>query len=481
MEFATLDHLFPEWNIWDEFTQSVYGLALSLDSLESSHPVEVSVTHSDEINEIFDAISYAKGASIIRMLSNFIGMDNFMKGMQLYLTRHAYSNAVSEDFWRAMSEASGVPMLVEFMYTWTTVTGFPILQLHTIENGDKLSMTTDRFYAGGTKSGNQANTAVKWSMPVTARVEGSDAIQGPWVINGPDKDESEVLLQQMQIWSSEEKWFKLNVDQNNFYHVCYTPEQWRRLARVMEPSGPLSISDRLGLISDSFSAGKAGYLSIVDSLRLVEGFASHETGGKIIFIVCFQLIVSCSCHVSKSFPFLTEYAVWQELSSNLSSLASLYRSEKCYPKLQNYIRNIYKKQAEQLGWEPAPTDGARTGSLRATVLHMMGIANDSTIIREAYCRFMTIAKADASSSDGVSLLSGDIRRVLFRLALRHDEAIVYATLKRLFEQQGSLSPEIQRDCLVVMGNVQDPKFHSEMLDYTVFSGKVNSTSHFLIS
>ena len=57
MEFVALDHLFPAWNAWDEFVQSVYNLALSLDSLESSHPVEVQVTHSDEINEIFDAIS----------------------------------------------------------------------------------------------------------------------------------------------------------------------------------------------------------------------------------------------------------------------------------------------------------------------------------------------------------------------------------------------------------------------------------------
>ena len=57
MEFVALNHLFPHWHVWDEFVQSVYNLALGLDSLKSSHPVEVPVYHSDEINEIFDAIS----------------------------------------------------------------------------------------------------------------------------------------------------------------------------------------------------------------------------------------------------------------------------------------------------------------------------------------------------------------------------------------------------------------------------------------
>lgn len=47
--------------------------ALELDALKNSHPIEVPVGHPSEIDEIFDAISYSKGASVIRMLHNFIG------------------------------------------------------------------------------------------------------------------------------------------------------------------------------------------------------------------------------------------------------------------------------------------------------------------------------------------------------------------------------------------------------------------------
>lgn len=99
---------------------------------------------------------------------------------------------------------------------------------------------------------------------------------------------------------------------------------------------------------------------------------------------------------------------------------------------------------------------------------MMGVAGDSAIVSEAYQRFLVVTKADSLEE----AISGDIRRVLFRLALRHDEEVVYRTLKGVLEEQTSLSPETQRDCLVVMGCVQSPNLHSEMLDYTFFSGKV---------
>lgn len=62
--------------------------ALELDCLKNSHPIEVPVGHPSEIDEIFDDISYNKGASVIRMLHKYIGDDDFRKGMNIYLTRH---------------------------------------------------------------------------------------------------------------------------------------------------------------------------------------------------------------------------------------------------------------------------------------------------------------------------------------------------------------------------------------------------------
>lgn len=63
------------------------------DALQTSHPISVPVNHPDEINEIFDSISYGKGASVIRMMANFLGLDTFIAGVTNYLNLHKYGNA----------------------------------------------------------------------------------------------------------------------------------------------------------------------------------------------------------------------------------------------------------------------------------------------------------------------------------------------------------------------------------------------------
>jgi len=274
MEFIAVDHLFPDWDMWTEFVQSVYGLALSLDAMQTSHPVEVEVNHPDEINDIFDAISYAKGASIIRMIASYLGQETFFKGIRIYLSRHAYANAVTNDVWKALEEASdGRVPVVDFMSTWVLQVGYPILQLK-----DDGGITTSRFMAAG--PGSSTDETPKWAIPVTAMVEGIDGVQGPWVLNGPSGDDTEALQSKLNEWSSAKKWFKLNVDQTAFARISYSKDQWNRLSEVMDPDGPFSNADQLGLISDSFAAGKSGYASIVDSLELIAGFGGHQKAGQ---------------------------------------------------------------------------------------------------------------------------------------------------------------------------------------------------------
>src|SRR3989344_7450277 len=85
IEYLAVDHIFPDWEMWTEFVSSDLGNALSLDSLKHTHPIEVPVHHPDEISEIFDAVSYSKGASVIRMLAEYIGEKDFRDGLRHYL------------------------------------------------------------------------------------------------------------------------------------------------------------------------------------------------------------------------------------------------------------------------------------------------------------------------------------------------------------------------------------------------------------
>lgn len=119
----------------------------------------------------------------------------------------------------------------------------------------------------------------------------------------------------------------------------------------------------------------------------------------------------------------------------------------------------------RLGWDTAPEESQRIGTLRASVINMLGMAGDQTVCREAYNRFCE----HASNPEG-SNVPGDLQHIMFRNALRFNEAEVYPKLKEIYEN--STFPEEQRNSLSVMGCVKDMKRHKEMLEYTLFSDKV---------
>ncbi|CAG2183512.1 unnamed protein product, partial [Oppiella nova] len=148
MEYLCVDHLLPEYQIWMQYATDTYLSALELDGLHNSHPIEVPVGHPSEVNEIFDEISYSKGSAIIRMLHRFIGDELFRKGMHLYLSRHSYKSAKTEDLWTALLESSNKPVR-DVMSTWTLQKGYPVISVTSRRDKDSviLSLTQEKFCA----------------------------------------------------------------------------------------------------------------------------------------------------------------------------------------------------------------------------------------------------------------------------------------------------------------------------------------------
>ena len=124
------------------------GRGLELDSLRSSHPVEVEMKSSSMVNEVFDAISYCKGACSIRMLDAFLTEDVFRNGMRKYVKQFAYSNAVTTDLWACLSEASGGKPVRQMMECWTRQTGYPVVSVAAAAGG-KVQLKQARFLATG--------------------------------------------------------------------------------------------------------------------------------------------------------------------------------------------------------------------------------------------------------------------------------------------------------------------------------------------
>lgn len=229
MEYLAVDHLFPEWHIWEQFLDTDHARALEADGLRTTHAVEVPQGSVEKMRQNFDAVSYSKGAAVIRMIHAMVGPEVFRRGLQAYLARHAYGNTVTEDLWTALEKASGEPVR-EIMDTWTKQPGYPVL--------DAASGEHKRFLGSGAPLTEQ-EAKQQWRFVITAK-EG-----------------------------------KLNPGQTILLRVNYTPEQWAQLIGKMR-SGAFDAIDRFGLVDDLLMLARSGHAPAETLLSMLSETAWSE-------------------------------------------------------------------------------------------------------------------------------------------------------------------------------------------------------------
>ena len=251
MGHHAVDQGYPQWKVWQDFVRTQTSGAMGRDGLRSTHPIEARVKNPEEIEELFDEISYGKGASILRMIEAYIGPDKFQKGVGKYLEKFRYSNAAGQDLWNHLQEASGTDVN-KIMEAWIRKPGFPIITA-TLSN-KALLLEQERFLQAG---GIEKQT---WPVPITMTVDGKP--QSLLL----DKEKAQVNI------GPSPKSVKLNVDQTGFYHVHY---QGRALQDLVWKSR-LSPLDKWGLISDAKALLLSGRLPIKEYLNLLERFRKEE-------------------------------------------------------------------------------------------------------------------------------------------------------------------------------------------------------------
>ena len=105
MAAKTLDWIYPSQNVWEQFVYRASNTAMELDFLESTHPIDVDVESPSQIREIFDAISYEKGGSLLRMIEDYVGKLVFRAGLRLYMRNFQFDNATGADLWDSIDTA----------------------------------------------------------------------------------------------------------------------------------------------------------------------------------------------------------------------------------------------------------------------------------------------------------------------------------------------------------------------------------------
>ena len=122
----------PEWRPFDAFARE-RAAALSVDGLHGTRPIEIEVRHPDDAAAMFDVLTYEKGASVLWMIEQYLGENNFRAGIRNYLQLHKLANTETHDLWDALeAEAENVPVR-DIMNSFIFQGGFPLL---TVKAGD---------------------------------------------------------------------------------------------------------------------------------------------------------------------------------------------------------------------------------------------------------------------------------------------------------------------------------------------------------
>ena len=169
METACTDAYRPDWRVWSTFCRS-RASALATDALDSTRAVEYPVHSPAEAEDMFDVITYEKGAALVRMLEQYLGLETFRAGVRLYLRRHAYSNTVTEDLWRALAEASGEPV-GQIMDGWIHQGGYPAVTATPTDHG--LRVSQHHFTLDPERADERS-----WVVPLRLRVSGRPQVSG---------------------------------------------------------------------------------------------------------------------------------------------------------------------------------------------------------------------------------------------------------------------------------------------------------------
>lgn len=370
IEYLAVDHMFPDWKVWTQFVYMDHSKALEMDGLKNTHPIEVEVHHPSEISQIFDTVSYEKGASIIRMLAGYLGEKVFQKGLQVYLKKHQYGNANTSDLWTALEKVSG-KKVGKIMENWTGKPGYPLVNI--LDLNKKLKLTQARFFSNPI-SAKEALDKTLWSIPLDS-----------------------FLFSKKSLFIAKPKGYvKLNRGEASFVRIQY-PFSLLKLLEDPIRKKRLIPEDRFGLIRDTFMLGQSGHSSTVDALELTKAYDQEDN-----------------------------FIVWAEIASDLKTIGNLITGQIFYDQYKTFCRNIFKSIATKIGWNKEPQESHSRTLLRGIVLSAYGGNGDGNTIQKAREIFKEIIA-------GKSKIDSDLRGVVYNLIAENGGEAEYLKLKDLYK------------------------------------------------
>jgi cytosol alanyl aminopeptidase len=384
----------PEWD--GEISRiGARERALGVDALGSVRRIREPIKSYDDIANVFDGITYAKGNSVLFMFEQWMGEEVFRKGVHAYLEKHAWKNATLEDFLKSMSEASGRDVKGPFS-SFLDQPGFPMVSAE-LHCGSKvsLSLKQERFAAAGVKLEAQA-----WTFPICVKYEGGRQC------TMMESATQEMLLETQTCPS----WVLLNDNMAGYYRSKPT-------ASSLISNKALSLAEKVGVARELSALVERGDISIEEPLRAVA--PSVANGNRHLLSTA---------------------------AGTLSSLREVL-PEAQKPLLKAFVRSQFSKTAAKLGFLPQKGESEEAELMRPQFLGLMSDLGEDTGLRKQAMKLTRQWLKDHASIDAATA-----RLALLLSTLNNDATLFDEKVKAL---QKETDKRQRRMILSSLGNYTD--------------------------
>ncbi len=418
MEMLAVDAWKPAWKRWDTFGVS-RAAAFAVDGLWSTRPIEFEVRAPRDADAMFDVLTYEKGASVLRMLEQYLGPQVFRAGVQDYLRTHAYGNADTGHLWSALGRAAqtDIPTVMD---GWIFKPGFPLVSVR--RDGSELVLTQQRFtYLPEPPPFTTATAAApdqRWHVPIRLRVvAGGAATTERVLLSGaearirlPDGFEAAVV----------------NEGGHGFYRARYAPDL---LAALVGRLDALAAIERFNVLGDAWAAVAAGLAPLTEYLEIATRFSGER-----------------------------DRNVWTILLASLGTLNRIIEPAD-RPRLEAFVRNLVAPAVAELGWAPRAGEDELTRQLRADLLRALGTLGNDPAVQARAAELYAASLPDPAAVDP-NLLSA----LIAILAHAGDDARYQDFVQRF---RAASTPQEEQRYLYALAGFQSPPLLEQTLERTL--------------
>jgi alanyl aminopeptidase len=263
----------PAWDTGERRTAS-RSRAIELDRLASTRRVHNPVNSHNDLGGAFDSITYQKGSVVLEMFELALGPENFRKGVQEFLRRHAYGSATSRDFFQAIADASGRgDEAVKAFSAFIEQPGVPLIDARLRCAGGKafLDVEQQRLRPVGSTA-----AEMSWDTPACVRI-GKDGKQCASVENG-----RHAIALRENVCPS---WVLGNADGTGYYVVRYDAALLKRMLAVARA---LPAHEAAVLVADSALLHQSGLVSNATALDVAD--AAFRNASPVVQLAAVRLL-----------------------------------------------------------------------------------------------------------------------------------------------------------------------------------------------